>query len=369
MALPAGSPARSSKSSWKDRLSDEQLNRKRASDRQQVRESRNRFKDTIAVLQRRLDLLSQQQSDRVVHDLMKANAILEEEKQALEQRLRAVGLAMGMKRDASCDLVKSALEQPQSERQHSSGIPETTISSSKIEPTRPSAPTGAAMASGEMRHNVLPAQLDDTPLGNLAEQMNHRMLANDALSPFPRVYAAMDSSMSLQEFSDGDFIEAIILWRGQLGGSLSIFDLAATLFHIHRAPSSMTRQTLREIAAKPKILTIVTRYLKSGQHLTLTTVDKQSPPSEPTDTVAQIKKEIAVAAYEAIRPWKYLYRNGKLAMFWAVYRLLTVSLTHEEICDSRQVADVFFTASGFSHTPKPCQMPCLVSSFVDATEL
>lgn len=329
------------KSAWKDKLTEQQLSRKRATDRQLVRENRNRARRTIALLQERIELLSNQQPDRVIADLLQENTNLEREKGALKDRLQSIYIAVGISREDTHELIsKSASEDTESS---SSGCKSGVDNSGPLEipPPPPSNPQNGKniVIGSNNEHEQLPECQNEQ---DLVRELNLRTALPGFPSPFPGIYANMDQISGVVNFCDDEFIESIMLWKLRYPSASSVFELASHLYHVHRPPNRLTQNKLSLITSTPSLLQLLIDDLDSpqlGLDLAATT-----PPSlvVPDTSVTTVKRELIVCAFEAIRPWKYRSRLARITMFWALYRILNVSLFLIHIDRKRyQVAELY----------------------------
>ncbi|KAK5022859.1 hypothetical protein LTR13_011383 [Exophiala sideris] len=253
---------------WKDRLTEQQLTRKRAADRRLVRESRSRARKTIAVLQERIDALNGQQEWTIT-------------------------VATAVMRTASTDVAmhtKLAV-QPQPV------------------PAKPS---------------ICPQPVDPTIA------LDQRMALADSPSPFPGIHANMDQINCIVNFADDEFLESIMVWKA----SQSKAD-DAQLFHIDQGPSNLTRTSLAVLALTSNVLRLMIDDLNSPQsNWNLVAVcDSSLPPASSQKGVSHLKKELAMCAFEAVRPWCYSSTATKVTMFWALYRILTMWQPHPSFVD------------------------------------
>lgn len=326
-----------SKSSWKDKMTEQQLDRKRAADRQQVRESRKRSRQTIAMLEEQVKLLSNQQHNTLVADLMHKNESLTEERDALFRRLQAICGAFGLNREDTHNLVtKSCLEQP---RASSKNTPDTPVCESAELPISP------PETSIHDATNDSPHQLESPPAGeqgdvamsddDLVTELDARMRVADSPSPFPEMYALMDQAACSLAVTDENFCEAVMMWRQSNPRINSVYDLAVRLYHINHKPSLMSREVLRRYAGIPTALGRIVHALSPPnqdlESLELLFENNDEVSSDAVSSYSAIdiaKREIAICAFESIRPWKYCSIMARMTMFWVLYRTLMVSSTY-----------------------------------------
>ncbi|KAH0845945.1 hypothetical protein FOPE_11265 [Fonsecaea pedrosoi] len=320
-----------SKSGWKDKLTAQQLSRKRAADRQLVRENRSKARQTIAALQERLDLLSTQQSDKIVAELLKENRSLEAEKETLRSKLQSVCSALGLSREESSSLLQQSSHGSTTEgvasreaptvEQPGNGIQHAVIDSGGSVPFCAEGQT-LQVDSIEEGRSQCDASFD------LTTELDSRMAVPDSPSPFPGIWAALGRLGSRSNLLDDDFLEAIMIWRSNTGHSGGgVFSVANALFHIGRPPGLMSQQRLRSLARTPNILYLLVQDLESSapssNPVLESMVPTKNPDSDDDDSLTTMRRELAIAAYEAIRCWTYKSRLGRIVMFWVLYRILT----------------------------------------------
>lgn len=285
------------KPAWKDRLTEQQLNRKRAADRQLVRESRMRARQTVAVLEERLNLLVNQQSDKLVQEVMRANAALEQERDGLRQRFHAVCTALGLSREQSTAVLAANNVNDNDEKS----------------------------STEHDADNDNDQQADAADNFDLITELDARMLTVGSPSPYPEIFAIMGRSTCDMTIAQDDFLEAVILWRCNSQASpYQVFDLATKLFNVDRPPVYLTRDRLRSLAGLPDIMQMVVRDLAQIRPLSDALADVELPPAAANTTIHQTRKELVLCAFLAISPWDYPSKCGRLAMFWALYRILTL---------------------------------------------
>ncbi|OAL39667.1 hypothetical protein AYO20_01064 [Fonsecaea nubica] len=318
MARPRATPSphakdgeSGSKSGWKDKLTAQQLSRKRAADRQLVRENRSKARQTIAALQERLDLLSTQQSDKIVAELLKENRNLEAEKETLRSKLQSICSALGLSREESSSLLQQSshgsttegitsregptVEQPENEIQHA------IVDSGRSVPFYTEGQT-LQVDSIEDARSQCDASFD------LTTELDSRMAVPDSPSPFPGIWAALGRLGSRSNLLDDDFLEAIMIWRSKTGHSGGgVFSVANALFHIARPPGLMSQQRLRSLARTPNILYLLVQDLESSEPSSNPALESMVPTRYPDsddddDSLTIMRRELAIAAYEAIRP-------------------------------------------------------------------
>ncbi|OAG44389.1 hypothetical protein AYO21_01385 [Fonsecaea monophora] len=299
-----------SKSGWKDKLTAQQLSRKRAADRQLVRENRSKARQTIAALQERLDLLSTQQSDKIVAELLKENRSLEAEKETLRSKLQSVCSALGLSREESSSLLQQSSHGSTTEgvasreaptvEQPGNGIQHAVIDSGGSVPFCAEGQT-LQVDSIEEGRSQCDASFD------LTTELDSRMAVPDSPSPFPGIWAALGRLGSRSNLLDDDFLEAIMIWRSNTGHSGGgVFSVANALFHIGRPPGLMSQQRLRSLARTPNILYLLVQDLESSapssNPVLESMVPTKNPDSDDDDSLTTMRRELAIAAYEAIRP-------------------------------------------------------------------
>jgi len=316
------------KSGWKDKLTAQQLNRKRAADRQLVRENRSKARQTIASLQQQVELLSSQQPDQIVADVLLENKNLEAAKDSLRSKLMSVYSALGLSREDAHVLLEGRHQSSKGE-QIASSVTNTTTSSIGDQQTinvesRPAVP---AAVEDEVPQTEPTSGPDSATPFDLATELDFRMAVPNSPSPFPSICAALEQPSPTSNFSDTDFLEAIILWRSNTGYSDSVFNIASRLFHIDRPPSSVSSQRLGNLAHTPGILNLLIQDLEASEPTSAPVFDSMVLTNAPEhdDSLATTKRELAIAAYEAVRFWKYKSRLSRIVMFWALYRILTVT--------------------------------------------
>ncbi|KIW76443.1 hypothetical protein Z517_11189 [Fonsecaea pedrosoi CBS 271.37] len=299
-----------SKSGWKDKLTAQQLSRKRAADRQLVRENRSKARQTIAALQERLDLLSTQQSDKIVAELLKENRSLEAEKETLRSKLQSVCSALGLSREESSSLLQQSSRGSTTEgiasreattvEQPGNGTQHAVIDSAGSVPFYTEGQT-LQVGSIEEGRSQCDASFD------LTTELDSRMAVPDSPSPFPGIWAALGRLGSRSNLLDDDFLEAIMIWRSNTGHSGGgVFSVANALFHIGRPPGLMSQQRLRSLARTPNILYLLVQDLESSapssNPVLESMVPTKYPDSDDDDSLTTMRRELAIAAYEAIRP-------------------------------------------------------------------
>jgi hypothetical protein len=322
--------AASSSSAWKERLTEQQLNHKRALDRQLVREHRQRSRDTIAQLEERVALLAAQQPERLVQQVLQADAALQRQCDAQRQRLHQVCAALGFGREDS-DRAITALLPP---------LEPSSTSTSTVTAASTSTVTATAIATDTSSAKFPPLTItaNDNANGHKHGD-NAAMFGAGIPSPWPELSARMESRRFDRAADEDERLEAIVLWRRDCPHfPAHVFDLAAVLFSVDRAPANLTRERLRALTRAPGIMHTLVHHLE--QHClqpicladmlsTATTYsDPTSPDASPscpaTATVCDMRKQLAICAFAAIAPWQCASRLGRLALFSAMYRILAV---------------------------------------------
>ncbi|KAF5556058.1 hypothetical protein FNAPI_5849 [Fusarium napiforme] len=299
--------------SWKEKLTDQQLERKRAADRQMVRESRIKSRQTIALLEERLALLVDKQHDKLIQDLLRSNNSLEQERDALRHRLLAVGGALGLDRDQNLELMQDIVPLDNNHAQ------------------KPSSP----MVTNDVQHQLEEQPHQTTDGGHdmevvnepfeLQDELDARMFESGFPSPWPEIYKAMGCEPGKVNLDTNLFLQAVILWRSRstITKGTDTLGLASVLFHVNRPPVNLTREKLDRLASAPGILQSLVRDLEDIEPFVESRVQVQGP-VEARTTISHTKRELAICAFMAISPWNYISKESRLAMFWGLYRILTV---------------------------------------------
>ena len=318
------------KSFWKDRLTEEQLKKKRAADRQLVRKNRSQARQTIATLQERLDLLSNQQGEKLIADLMQTASNLQKDKDTIFNQLQAVYLALGVDRETAHDLMTKSLICGSEDLSQTIQVRSNGENQSVGSPKSFPAPTG---------HPAHDSGLDGRAEGNESEESNgtmldlrseldYRMLVPNADSPFPDICAVIGKPADEMGISDEGFLEGIMLWKQQTFWTSSVFDIASKLYHINRAPGNMTKTTLNLMAQHPDTISSIIKDLNSYDpflHITPDNTAAVQPPLSATlHNISHARKELIICAFEAIKPWSYRSKLARIVMFWTLYRTLVL---------------------------------------------
>ncbi|KAH6988312.1 hypothetical protein BKA56DRAFT_714632 [Ilyonectria sp. MPI-CAGE-AT-0026] len=312
------------RSSWKERLTEQQLDRKRASDRQLVRESRVRSRQTIATLEERLAMLVDEQPDKLVQELLQTNGQLEQERDSLRQRLLAVCGALGLSREHGTELVDSGSTYGSLSEQNnnSSSVGQLRLRDRPHQSDSDSADGGSTADvpratnpphNTESQHNEL----------DLVKELDARMFGSGFPSPYPEIFAAMGSADDCLLDKDV-FIEAVIQWRIQgVHSACEPLELASRLLHVHRRPVCLTKERLNHLTSTPGIMQMLVDDLSGIRPLAIT-MNNPPPTRQKETTIHRTKREVAICAFLTISPWHYPSRSSRLAMFWAIYRILMV---------------------------------------------
>ena len=290
---------------WKDRLTDQQLSRKRAADRQLVRESRTRARETIAQLEERISLLAEQRGDELMQQVLQENASLEQERTALRQRIHTVCSALGLSREQSTGVVAEL--QPQSTHAGVTAPPPPAITAAPGLPTQKEPDTGVeAYADGD-------AEADADAQADLSS-------ASDGKSQWPNILSCLGRTNFDSAIDTETYIEALVTWRR----NADVFALASKLFNVHQSPCGLTRARLRVLAAAPGILHQVVQDLEHVQPLNWFSIKTAAAPcpSAASATIESIYLEAAICALVAISPCNFASSKARIAMFWMYYRAL-----------------------------------------------
>lgn len=299
-----GGKTRTAKRTWKDKFTEEQLERKRAADRQLVCQSRCRTRKTIQTLQEQVRLLSDQQCDQVVTDLMNTNKALEETQTTLMSRLYAISKALCLnKEDAHALITQKGTVSLGIAQKATEGAPSYDDNSAASELT-------------EIRGGF-----------DLLLELDARIPGANSPSPFPSIKALIAAGSDSAPVSEEALLDSAMLWRRTCEHGSSVYDLACHLLHIHRQLGCMTRTRLKQPAPQPgllpRIIDLLESFTPGSQNPPVYFFEELEAPS-PQDGLATIRKEIIICAYEAVRHWHYCSKVARVAMFWALYRILLV---------------------------------------------
>ena len=301
------------RSSWKSRLTEQQLKRKRLADRESQRESRNNARRTISKLEEQLQLLTSGRADTLTSQLLESNAQLEALRDSYKTRLDGVYSAL--------EMTKEEIESVDRQGSRSS--------SQQPDPSRCRIPRPVIKPKGDAELQVITRRAD-YPMDGI---MDARMLLGQ-LSPFAQICMTIQDTVRPPKFSDDEFLEAMILWKQSSPAHSSVWNLASQLYHIDLAPSVMTASSLYTGIRSPTFFhdvieelspTNVTDVLSSLRDATNNRNTLSEPPPSSIDEVGRKKREVILCALEATRFWTYNSKVERLAMFWAVYRITTVS--------------------------------------------
>jgi hypothetical protein len=289
----------SKKATWKERLTEDQLERKRAGDRQLVRESRHRTRQTIETLQEQVRLLSNQQPNKLVAELISANTALEEKQDALMHRMYGVCSALGLNKEDAHNLITQSI----------GGTAATNSTSTQKQTETTSSDGPIAGAEGEF---------------DVRAELDSRILVPNSPSPFPSIKAVMEASQTSTPLSEEEFLESIMLWQQTWVHGASVYDLARTLLHVDRRPGCITRDRLKQLAQHPRVLPRIVELLESSTTSSLPPLTLPDPSELVADSIVTVRREVVICAYESVRHWPYCSKVARIAMFWALYRILLV---------------------------------------------
>ncbi|KAL4861915.1 hypothetical protein BDV12DRAFT_203526 [Aspergillus spectabilis] len=300
----------SKKATWKERLTEDQLERKRAGDRQLVRESRHRTRQTIETLQEQVRLLSNQQPNKLVAELISANTALEEKQDALMHRMYGVCSALGLNKEDAHNLITQSIG-----GSTSTAATNSSSTQKQAETTSSDGPVAGA---------------DPGPQGefDVQAELDSRILVPNSPSPFPSIKAVMEASQSSAPLSEEELLESIMLWQQTWVHGASVYDLARTLLHVDRRPGCITRDRLKQLAQHPRVLPRIVELLESSTTSSLPPLTLPDPGELVTeragrsDSLVTVRREVVICAYESVRHWPYCSKVARIAMFWALYRIL-----------------------------------------------
>ncbi|KAF9886972.1 hypothetical protein FE257_010713 [Aspergillus nanangensis] len=294
----SGTTRTSKKATWKEKLTQDQLERKRAADRQLVRESRHRTRQTIQTLQEQVRLLSEQQSNQVVSDLIQENKRWEEKHELLLGRLYT-SPSDGAAVQPPCRV-----------------MPEPDVPAA-VQDTEPSW--------------VLMEQAQGEPF-DLRVEIDARVLIPGSSSPFPVIKAMMTPSLDAPILSEDEFLGSIMLWQQSLKPRLTVYDLACNLLHVDRAPGCMTVSRLKCLSQDSGMLQTIVNMLNMPCVIPMDPIQPLGGQVEilsnlvsgDNDNLVTVRRELIICAFESVRYWTYCSREARVVMFWALYRILSL---------------------------------------------
>jgi hypothetical protein len=298
-------------SSWKSRLTEEQLKRKRIADRENQRESRNNARQTIAKLKEQLQLVTSGHSQKLTAELLEANATLESQRDAYKSRIDAVFSALG-----ATKVEDNLIEQQESQSSSRSDLHNHETREFSVETSEKGAQDN---------------QIRDSVRDPIDTIMDARMGISQ-MSPFIEICSKIQDNVRPSGFSDDEFIQAVAEWKRSLQPNSSVFDLASRLYHINLAPTMLSNSTLQTRIRSPTFFQDVLRELSptdlSNGYGETSCAGHPKPFCErqrsPVDGPGVKSREIIICALEATRFWHYNSHVERLAMFWAVYRITSV---------------------------------------------
>lgn len=301
-------------SSWKSRLSEQQLKRKRLTDREHQRENRNSARRTIAKLKEQLQLVTSGKSQILTAELLEANTKLVCQRDRYKSRIDAVCLALGI---PNTDDAAAENQESQSPLRWDASNRETR---------EPSLET----ASGQLQE-AHQNQNMERGRDQIDQMMNSRMILSQK-SPFVRICANIQDNVRPGRFSDEEFLDALAQWKRSLPTNSSVSDLASQLYQIHLPPTMTVESTIQARIRSPTFFDEVLRELspanpagggvKPDRAQVLPTPNETQP--REVDSADLMNREIIFCSLEATRFWNYHSDIERLAMFWAVYTITTV---------------------------------------------
>jgi hypothetical protein len=140
----------------------------------------------------------------------------------------------------------------------------------------------------------------------------------------------MEASPTSAPLSEEEFLESIMLWQQTWGHGPSVYDLARTLLHVDRRPGCFTRERLKLLAQHPRVLPRVVELLESATTTSLPPLTLPEPDElvaewpRHSESLTSVRREVIICAYESVRHWPYCSKVARIAMFWALYRILLV---------------------------------------------
>ncbi|KAH7143491.1 hypothetical protein EDB81DRAFT_795780, partial [Dactylonectria macrodidyma] len=298
LSTSANSPSQGS--SWKSRLSEKQLRKRRHTDRQSHRIARNNTKERIAELEERLQLLAT--PDRLVMSLLEQNRMLRTQKENLE---------------ASLDTFFSAFGFSKIEGRSAMACVERGETSTR------------ASASVHMEDA---AEISRSPLNSLPEitspidsECNLRMRLASEPSPFTEISHFLGQSGYTLDFTDNQMLAAISEWQPTTnrGKPVSIFKLACSMLHINRYPSQIQdHATLTRQVRSPDFFSRILHDLLPPSSWNTATTEFHGDVF--LDVICKKRREMIAIATEAVRGWATESYVERLVMFWAIYTLLSI---------------------------------------------
>ncbi|EAT77333.1 hypothetical protein HBI56_181310 [Parastagonospora nodorum] len=333
--------------SWKNRLSDRQLKRKRAVDRDAHRESRAKTRQTIAVLQEQLRQMAEGRDDVLVLNLLAQVEELEKQRDMLKMRLGGVLSAVGLTGEERRALEARNANANADANYNTRECLVSHVKISEIEPVVPEPTAAGPIVADELpghgSSQQPPSDIPDDlhmssvtlePLelactGNRSPvdtELNHRMVKErQQLSLFVQISHATgsaDHGLKLCS-SDDDFLESIILWKLSNPIYQHVYPLANSLLHIDLAPTCITAVDMDQYIASPTFAQDLDRELFPDYNWTLQ--HPRPPPSASLDNknLLQMKKrQVIAAALFCTRHWTYISHRVRLVMFTVVYKLI-----------------------------------------------
>ncbi|KAH0829709.1 hypothetical protein AYO21_10616 [Fonsecaea monophora] len=291
--------------SWKSKLTEDQLKRKRLQDRQSRRETRSKVKDTVATLEERLRLMAT--PDRLIMSLIESNAEFQAQRDCLQGILDTCMGAFGFDKAEGRDILTRQMQRQKQPKDEATGRAAMVSA----------LPSPSASSPDSMHWQRSPADVE----------IDSRMRIHITPSPFFGIGRVMQLESQNMTISDQEILAAIPKWRDSFESKSSshpnsVMGLACELIHSDLPPSQIRDQeTLERLVRLPDFF-----YLMIAELLGLS-VEEVRPPGATTrhcllDVIGSKRRQMIALAVESTRAWRYNSPAERVLMFWGVYRTL-----------------------------------------------
>ncbi|RSL82688.1 hypothetical protein CEP51_005005 [Fusarium floridanum] len=299
---------------WKDRFTDEQLQRKRAADRLGHKKSRQRSKQTVAELEQRLRMVLEGERGTLITQLLEENAALRHKLNFYQCRLETIVQAgqecLGIGKE--CDPLDAGNLKP------STCLESHADTAGKGEhPFR-----DVSLTSAKLAFEFVPS----------AASILHEIYSFSPLNLAEAGHEEPDSAMIAHQ----EVVDAVMTWKLFSGRGNAGLDLVAQSFCLTSNPPCLTRENLeRAIISESIYVDILERLICDGPEFgTKSTTETETRPK--LSEMERQRRAAAVCACENTRQWRDYFRSKReyVALFWAQYRYILVSLHHPRSSNS-----------------------------------
>ncbi|KAH6967584.1 hypothetical protein BKA56DRAFT_169300 [Ilyonectria sp. MPI-CAGE-AT-0026] len=303
----SSSPTTSSATSWKNRFSDKQLERKRLSDRLNQRRTRKQTKEYVAELEKRLDLLTRGEQPTLLSQLIEENRMLRASLTRCQTKMGTVLSCTKEYLEEEDELDDGRLDAGASWQHETSHI-------------RSRHPYSVADTTGRTTSSSLSSfQPSETSRCQVIEPVS---IPVSIIFQAARLVLPTALGAAATPFTKSEWLQSIMMWK-MVQPPDQDYSFLVSHFNMEKGQICLSTDEIGKSIGIPEFDDHILTCLAEGDDL----IDPLIAPQhawnrEPLDTAEKQRRSIMLCAYKLISSWLKFYNSPVEAglIFWAIYR-------------------------------------------------